>query len=107
MRKLILKRLYVQYNYQIKKQSFKNKKPVRPCLRHSVLSRLATKPRSVARYVISQDFGYPNAIFPGVASPNLSHTNDGGEWRRPPDHNSNTLFADPVIGKLYHIYVYW
>ncbi len=28
MQKLILKRLYVQYNYQIKKQSFKNKKPV-------------------------------------------------------------------------------
>ncbi len=20
---------------------------------------------------------------------------------------SNTLFADPIIGKLYHIYVYW
>ena len=25
------------YNYEIKKQSFKNKKPVRPCLRHSLL----------------------------------------------------------------------
>ena len=44
------------YNYQIKKQSFKNKKPVRPCLRHSVLSRLATKPRSVARYTAKNQF---------------------------------------------------
>ncbi len=51
MQKLNLKRLYVQYNYQIKKQSFKNKKTVRPCLRHSLLSRLATKPSSVARYL--------------------------------------------------------
>ena len=63
MQKLNLKTLYVQYNYQNKKQSFKNKKPVRPCLRHSVLSRLATKPRSVARYVLVKISAIPTLSF--------------------------------------------
>ncbi len=39
---------------------------------------------------ISQDFGYPNAIFPGVASPNLSHTNGESE-EGPLTIISNTL----------------
>ena len=77
MRKLILKRLYVQYNYQIKKQSFKNKKTVRPYLRHSLLSRLATKPRSVAYYVL------------------VKISANGGEWQRPPDHNIRHPFCRP------------
>ena len=55
---------------------------------------------------ISQDFGYPNAIFPGVASPNLSHTNYGESEEGPQDHNIQHPFADSIIGKLYHIYVY-
>ena len=41
---------------------------------------------------ISQDFGYPNAIFPGVASPNLSHTNYGESEEGPQTIISNTLF---------------
>ena len=40
---------------------------------------------------ISQDFGYPNAIFPGVASPNLSHTNYGESEEEPQTIISNTL----------------
>ena len=63
MQKFILKRLYVQYNYQIEKQRFKNKKPVRPSLRHSLLSRLATKPRSVARYVLVKISAIPTLSF--------------------------------------------